>query len=43
MQGVKMGPHQLLKADKPLELEPIIVEIATANKSQGEYSALSSD
>ncbi|CAC5386842.1 unnamed protein product [Mytilus coruscus] len=34
MQGSELGLHQQLKTDKPLELEPIIVKIASANKSQ---------
>ncbi|CAG2232118.1 unnamed protein product [Mytilus edulis] len=34
MQGSKLGLHQQLKTDKPLELEPIIVNIASTNKSQ---------
>lgn len=35
MYGSKLGPHQQLKTDKPLELEPVIVQIASANKSYG--------
>lgn len=40
MEKDNIGPHQQFNADKTLELEPKIVKIATANKSQGRYRTL---
>lgn len=36
MQGSRFSFYGQIKEDRPLELEPIIVEIANAKQSQGE-------